>query len=753
MTRRRPAHTRATRVATAAAFDPARRVLEPVIARLDGKRRAIGGVAALCGVQALGTLPFREARARLACPMNAPALAQLRRKLAADEPTYGLWVTLESATVTEMAVALGLDWVVIDAEHGQLDWREILDHLRAAVRSRTVALVRLAELNAGLIKRALDLGADGVVIPWIETPEELARAVAYAHYPPRGRRGIGGERATCWGRCLAEHVAESEANVLVVPIIESVRAAEQIEQICRVPGVELLQLGPADFSSTAGFPGCWEGPGVAEQLLAIKEVVRRHGKQCGVVATGPDDLLARRAQGFRFLGLGLDAGLLLRSVSGMVEAAGRVPAIRPGFLAPPSPSDTAGQPSPSTSWAQQDPRPSGLQTESAAMADPGWPQASPSEAASSEEVSCGAGPSGAALSGAGSSRAASRGAASACVAEASGVVPADAAARLPREASLPHPDKPPSVAPSPDRVSDAAAVNSTGVRLATTFKAQASRKELERGVYLSPLVGGFNAGLNVTTGWVAFAPRKGLSCHVHPYAELLVVTAGEMLVQVEDRAYQLREGDALCIPAHTPHEASNSSDHRPASIYIAMGAAEPIRTLVPPQPLRRWMPEGASGEPGKEQLLRAALPPAPAPRQVGASLSPQNAAKARPALHEPRPSVRSAVVPATGSDLPRPANVADHAAHIVSWFRGPHLNGLGMGLAVLPADSAPLVQHAPADTVLLAVRGRWKCRVGSQEHLIAEGTALVVPAATEYALLNPTTDEGLVIWVASPGHA
>jgi 2-keto-3-deoxy-L-rhamnonate aldolase RhmA len=247
--------------------------------------------------------------------MKVAAIQKLRRKLAGDEPVYGLWVTLESASVTEMAVALGLDWVVIDAEHGHLDWREILDHLRAAVRSDTVALVRITELNIGQIKRALDIGADGIVIPWIETAEQLRSAVAFARYPPDGLRGMGGERATCWGKCLAENAAEADEHVLVVPIIETVRAGQNIEQLCRVEGVDLFQFGPADYSSTAGFKGQWEGPGVAEQLLAIKDAIRRHGKHCGVLATSNENLAQRREQGFRFLGIGMDAGLLVRSLS------------------------------------------------------------------------------------------------------------------------------------------------------------------------------------------------------------------------------------------------------------------------------------------------------------------------------------------------------------------------------------------------------------------------------------------------------
>src|SRR5271165_1866715 len=137
--------------------------------------------------------------------MKTAALSALRRKLAADIPVFGMFITLEAPSITEVAVALGLDWVVIDAEHGHLDWKEIVEHLRATVRSDTVALVRLAELDRGLIKRALDIGADGVVVPWMETEDEVRQAVAFASYPTQGCRGIGGERATGWGECLAEH--------------------------------------------------------------------------------------------------------------------------------------------------------------------------------------------------------------------------------------------------------------------------------------------------------------------------------------------------------------------------------------------------------------------------------------------------------------------------------------------------------------------------------------------------------------------
>ncbi len=251
--------------------------------------------------------------------MKTAALQRFRARLAADAASCGLWVTLESATVTELAVAAGLDWVVIDAEHGHLDWKEINEHVRAALRSETVVLVRLAERNTSLAKRALDIGADGIVIPWVESAEQVEAAVMDCRYPPEGRRGIGGERATAWGQRLAEHAGEANEHVLVVPMIESVGAIRHVEQMVAVDGAEVFFFGPADFSATAGHRGQWEGPGVAAQILELKDTIRAAGKHCGVMTTSLKDLAARRDQGFRMIGLGADTGLLLRSIRDALE--------------------------------------------------------------------------------------------------------------------------------------------------------------------------------------------------------------------------------------------------------------------------------------------------------------------------------------------------------------------------------------------------------------------------------------------------
>src|SRR5262249_17868106 len=150
-------------------------------------------------------------------------------KPAHSEPC--LWVTLESPTVTEIATVLGFDWVVIDAEHGHLDYKEVLEHVRVTRHTDTTPLVRIPEIQQAAIKRVLDIGAAGSLVPQGTGREEVERAVRFAKYPPRGVRGIGGERATQWGMRVKENTARANAETMVIPLMEDVRAGEAIEAI------------------------------------------------------------------------------------------------------------------------------------------------------------------------------------------------------------------------------------------------------------------------------------------------------------------------------------------------------------------------------------------------------------------------------------------------------------------------------------------------------------------------------------------
>lgn len=243
----------------------------------------------------------------------------LKKKIANRQTTTGLWVTLEAPTVTEIAVTLGLDWVVIDSEHGHLDFKEILEHIRATRNSDTVPLVRIQEIEQGLIKRVLDLGAGGILVPQVYSPEEVERAIRFAKYPPWGVRGVGGERATRWGLGLKSDTLIANSETLVIPLMETVSAGQCIEEICDIPGVDAIQFGPADYSASAGALGEWEGPGVAEQLLDIKNRIRARGLPCGILCRDSDDLVRRRNQGFQLLGLSTDTGLLIRGLQNSLE--------------------------------------------------------------------------------------------------------------------------------------------------------------------------------------------------------------------------------------------------------------------------------------------------------------------------------------------------------------------------------------------------------------------------------------------------
>jgi 2-keto-3-deoxy-L-rhamnonate aldolase RhmA len=244
---------------------------------------------------------------------------RLRERLRKQETNYGLWVTLESPAVTEIAVTLGLDWVCIDMEHGHLGFREVMEHVRVVRGSATTALVRVPEIGQSSIKRALDIGAHGVLLPLVRGREDVDRGMSFARYPPRGVRGVSGERAVQWGLGLREYVASADEETLVIPIIETREAAEEIDAILDVPGLEAIFFGPADLSASHGHLGDWEGPGMAALILEIRGKAAAKGIGAGVMSRSIEDSVRRRDQGFGMVGLGSDAGLLIRALTEALE--------------------------------------------------------------------------------------------------------------------------------------------------------------------------------------------------------------------------------------------------------------------------------------------------------------------------------------------------------------------------------------------------------------------------------------------------
>jgi 2-keto-3-deoxy-L-rhamnonate aldolase RhmA len=258
--------------------------------------------------------------------MKSPAIERLRRKLKAREALYGLWCTLGSASIAEIAATLGVDWITIDLEHGHLDWRVVIEHTRAVRGSETAVFVRIPELQPGLIKRALDIGAHGVLLPLIRTRAEFDIGMRHGRYPPKGARGVGGERAVKWGLAFREYLKGADSQTLIIPLIETREAAENIEAILDTPGLELIFFGPADLSASYGHLGEWEGPGMEELILKIRGLAEKRGIGSGIMSLDPADACRRRDQGFSLIGLGSDAGLMIRSVNAAFTALGAKPA-------------------------------------------------------------------------------------------------------------------------------------------------------------------------------------------------------------------------------------------------------------------------------------------------------------------------------------------------------------------------------------------------------------------------------------------
>jgi len=237
--------------------------------------------------------------------MKSAALHRFRRKLQANKPVYGVWVTLEAAAVSEIATGLGFDWIVIDAAHGHLDWAEVLEHIRATARSETVALVRLAEANAELIKRALDLGADGVLISGVGIADQL-RAIV---------RGSRASRSPS-GQSSATDPPESDASPLIVPVINLERDEPKPHEMCAIDGIDLFFFDLQD----SGAPGSASVRTKQDEMLVE---IRKHGKHAGIIAESDEALREYLERGFRVLGVGPDAAIIRRGIQSTLEAMGR----------------------------------------------------------------------------------------------------------------------------------------------------------------------------------------------------------------------------------------------------------------------------------------------------------------------------------------------------------------------------------------------------------------------------------------------
>ncbi len=234
--------------------------------------------------------------------------SRVKARIRAGEPTLGTWLMTGSLAAAEILSGAGFEWVAVDMEHTAMDYRT-LEGLTAGIRGAGAEpLVRIEANFPQVIKRVLDCGAAGVIVPLVNSAGEAAAAVGAAKYPPAGFRGVSLGRASGYGYNFQDYFDSINDQVIVVAQIEHYRAVERIEEIVAVEGLDGVFLGPYDLSGSMGIVGQFEHPRMAEARRTVLEAARAAGKAAGLHQVRPDARAVRElvAEGFTFIACGID---------------------------------------------------------------------------------------------------------------------------------------------------------------------------------------------------------------------------------------------------------------------------------------------------------------------------------------------------------------------------------------------------------------------------------------------------------------
>jgi len=236
----------------------------------------------------------------------------LKQKLASGEVTIGSWITLAHPGIAEIMARAGFDWLTIDLEHSVITVREAEELIRVINLCGVTPLVRLTGNDSDQIKRMMDAGAHGIIVPLVNSRADAERAVKAMYYPPRGERGTGLARAQGYGARFADYRAWLEAEGVMIAMVEHIDAVNDLESILTTPGVDGYIVGPYDLSSSLGKPGDFSNPAHVTAIERIRSVSAKLGKSGGVHVVEPDAEKLRDyiRQGFNFLAYSLDMRML-----------------------------------------------------------------------------------------------------------------------------------------------------------------------------------------------------------------------------------------------------------------------------------------------------------------------------------------------------------------------------------------------------------------------------------------------------------
>lgn len=239
----------------------------------------------------------------------------IREQVLSGRFMAGAWCNLASSITTEMAAIAGFDWILIDQEHGPGDNITLLQQIQAIGDRPSAPIVRIAWNEMPRFKRALDLGASGIMIPYIETADDAARAVGYLRYPPEGQRGVAmSPRAAGFGTNFETYYSEANRNLLAVTQIETGKAVQNAKEIAEVDGVDVLFVGPVDLSISAGLPGRFDDPNFRALLSKVASTATGAGKAAGILLPSGQQIEMVYEMGFHFVAVGSDGGIVMQGM-------------------------------------------------------------------------------------------------------------------------------------------------------------------------------------------------------------------------------------------------------------------------------------------------------------------------------------------------------------------------------------------------------------------------------------------------------
>lgn len=242
-----------------------------------------------------------------------------RQRLLAGDTLIGTMLTLPAPEIAEMMAAIGFDWLFLDAEHSALSTRAMQQMMQGAGR-QMASVVRVAANDAVAIKKGLDIGAAGIIVPQVNTAVQAQAAVHHANYAPDGTRGVGIGRAQGYGLAFDEYVARANEETAVIIQTEHIEAVHNIQAIVQVPGLDAVLVGPYDLSASMGLMGQVGHPDVVGAIQQVTDACQKAGLKLGIFGVSVTAVAPYIAQGYTLITVGMDALLLGQAAQELLTA-------------------------------------------------------------------------------------------------------------------------------------------------------------------------------------------------------------------------------------------------------------------------------------------------------------------------------------------------------------------------------------------------------------------------------------------------